>query len=331
MCRAAVVLSGGEKGCWLAETLYDVLCVAPDASFEELRRAYRDRAKLLHPDRLAHADAAQYERAVRAMQHLNEAWEVLRDPDRRQGYDRAIGLRRVRSRTDARGRRVVAFPFHSLGELYVRPQHVRRGALSSPPREQEAVWMRIGAARGQVRVPASHDLKLVVGRSASFDLAALGLLHPGDLQVLDLSAVAATGDDDLAYAVLEGLVGLSLAGTAVTDRGVRLLADLPHLAELSLARTAITDAGMGYLRPLLGLRDLDLSGTKVEGPGLQHARSLRALRRLRLAETPIGNGWVPQLFGLRLRWLDLTGTRVSFENVLRLKSSMPGCLVSCSR
>lgn len=53
-----------------------------DATIGEIRRAYRLRARHVHPDRTG-GDAA-------AMQALNEAWRVLGDPDRRRAYDRSL-------------------------------------------------------------------------------------------------------------------------------------------------------------------------------------------------------------------------------------------------
>jgi len=62
---------------------YDLLGVSRDASPEEIKRAYRKRARELHPD--ANPDDPQAE------QHFKEvarAWEVLRDPEKRERYDR---------------------------------------------------------------------------------------------------------------------------------------------------------------------------------------------------------------------------------------------------
>ena len=63
---------------------YNLLGVAPHASHDEIRRAYRALAQVHHPD--ANPDGANA-----AMVELNAAWEVLGDPDRRRDYDRAIG------------------------------------------------------------------------------------------------------------------------------------------------------------------------------------------------------------------------------------------------
>jgi curved DNA-binding protein CbpA len=68
---------------------YDVLGVAPSATYEEIRSAYHDKARRLHPDAAAGQPPAEQESRRRAMQDVNEAWRVLRDPGRRAAYDRA--------------------------------------------------------------------------------------------------------------------------------------------------------------------------------------------------------------------------------------------------
>jgi curved DNA-binding protein CbpA len=66
---------------------YRLLGVHPSASTEELRRAYRARARSLHPD----VRGASPEADSR-MAELNAAWAVLRDPAARSGYDRSLQL-----------------------------------------------------------------------------------------------------------------------------------------------------------------------------------------------------------------------------------------------
>jgi hypothetical protein len=61
--------------------LYVLLGVSPDASADEIRRAYYRAARQLHPDVNPDADADS------AMQRLNDAWAVLGDPVARKRYD----------------------------------------------------------------------------------------------------------------------------------------------------------------------------------------------------------------------------------------------------
>jgi hypothetical protein len=71
-------------------THYDVLGVAPTASYDEVRHAYLERARAVHPDRVVEGTASEAERRARTMQEVNEAWRVLRDPANRSAYDRAL-------------------------------------------------------------------------------------------------------------------------------------------------------------------------------------------------------------------------------------------------
>lgn len=66
---------------------YDVLGVGPTASQEEISKAYRARAQLLHPDHHA-TEPFEVQAAARAQFELvSAAYQVLSDPDRRAAYD----------------------------------------------------------------------------------------------------------------------------------------------------------------------------------------------------------------------------------------------------
>ena len=60
---------------------YSTLQIGSDASLEEVRAAYKRLALLTHPDRSRHPQANQQ------MQLLNEAFEVLSNPNKRARYD----------------------------------------------------------------------------------------------------------------------------------------------------------------------------------------------------------------------------------------------------
>ena len=61
---------------------YDILEIGRDASEEDVRKAFRKKALEFHPDRNKDPDAPE------KFKEVNEAYQVLTDPERRQRYDR---------------------------------------------------------------------------------------------------------------------------------------------------------------------------------------------------------------------------------------------------
>ncbi len=61
---------------------YDALGVARDATAEQIKKAFRSRARKFHPDVSKEPDAEL------RMKEVNEAYAVLSDPERRAAYDR---------------------------------------------------------------------------------------------------------------------------------------------------------------------------------------------------------------------------------------------------
>lgn len=70
---------------------YTVLGVTPDATPQEIKRAYRRLARLHHPD--LHKEALDDH-----IKRLNEAYEVLRDPHKRGNFDAQLARSRHSTR-----------------------------------------------------------------------------------------------------------------------------------------------------------------------------------------------------------------------------------------
>src|SRR4051794_13711137 len=66
-----------------ADDAYAILGIAPEATAEQVRAAYRRLARKYHPDVTSEAEAGG------RMAAINRAYAVLADPARRAQYDRA--------------------------------------------------------------------------------------------------------------------------------------------------------------------------------------------------------------------------------------------------
>ncbi|HEX2053225.1 MAG TPA: J domain-containing protein [Actinomycetota bacterium] len=74
----------------MSATHYEILGVASEASFDEIRLAYLRKARENHPDRAPASDPLRRGESERAMVAVNAAWFVLKDQGRRRVYDQQL-------------------------------------------------------------------------------------------------------------------------------------------------------------------------------------------------------------------------------------------------
>jgi hypothetical protein len=196
-------------------TLYALLGIAPDATSDALRDAYRRRAAALHPDRSDGASTAHT-----AMVELNAAWAVLSDPERRARYDaQLVGARIGRRATP----RADPPPPRTASTTTVTDPPPVRPRPGMHPRLRREAWLN--GLRVQV-----HRLGGQAGRSAALGLAVRrkGLPRAEYLEALDdvlgelvrdtdqrVRAARAAGAAPLDLGLVTGLVGLRAVADAV--------------------------------------------------------------------------------------------------------------------
>jgi curved DNA-binding protein CbpA len=69
------------------ENLYNILGVSPNATTDEIKKAYRSLAMRHHPDRSDHSNAEVRFNAIKT------AYELLSDPKQRAEYDQSLNNR----------------------------------------------------------------------------------------------------------------------------------------------------------------------------------------------------------------------------------------------
>lgn len=132
---------------------------------------------------------------------------------------------------------------------------------------------------GAVAIPLAANTNVV---SVNFSMAGAKVT---DAAIEDLKPVA------------DQLVWLNLAGTGVTDAGVKALAGFKNLQRLHLERTSIGDDALAHLAGLGELRYLNLYGTKVSDKGLGALKSLKKLQSLYVWQTGVTEAGAKELNG----------------------------------
>jgi molecular chaperone DnaJ len=138
----------------IKQDYYEVLGVPRNASDEEIKKAFRKLAKLHHPDCNREPGAEE------KFKEINEAYQVLSDPDKRRKYDRY-------GRVDIEGG-FSDFGFGGLGDIF------------------ESFWNGFGAPFGRTaqRVPQKGD-SLRSHLTLSFEEAVFGCNKEVEIQRIE--------------------------------------------------------------------------------------------------------------------------------------------------
>lgn len=150
---------------------YKVLGLSPDASDEEVKRAYRQLAKKYHPD----ANPGDAE-AARKMQEINAAYDQIKNPAAAQqnrtsgGYEDYDPFRQWRERTASSGGRFQSNAAQAAYRYlqYRRYQEALNALSSVPAGERGADWYYLSALANDAlgnRITAMEHIRRAVSMS----------------------------------------------------------------------------------------------------------------------------------------------------------------------
>ena len=172
------------------------------------------------------------------------------------------------------------------------------------------IWIEVGTN-------ASEGLKVIADRSKTASKLLGTEMIPNWLNLVNSDVT----DEDLK--LLDGIpiLGLKLANTKITDKGLAELAKNQALVELYLDGTNITDAGVKHLANLPRLEMLTLSGTAITDASLKALSNCGKLSFLKLDNCKNFHGTTLELLhnNSDLFHLSLRGSGVKVRNLENLK------------
>jgi hypothetical protein len=138
----------------------------------------------------------------------------------------------------------------------------------------------------QAPAAAPADLEQLKAAGAQ----ALPVCQGSNLLTIEFVSSAATTTDqqiDLLAKVAPQLYDLNLAGTKISDDGLKALDNMSNLRRLHLEKTAVTDAGLSHLKNLNNLEYLNLYHTSVSDAGLAQLQGLKKLKNVYLWQSKV--------------------------------------------
>lgn len=98
----------------MAKTYYDWLEVSPIASPEVIEKAYKALVKKYHPDL---QEANHKEESENKLKHINEAYEILIDPHKRNDYDNWLTQNQNSEKTNSSSIDPINIPLEDLKNI----------------------------------------------------------------------------------------------------------------------------------------------------------------------------------------------------------------------
>jgi Leucine-rich repeat (LRR) protein len=177
-------------------------------------------------------------------------------------------------------------------------------------------------------IAAAHNLTRLRLTGKLTDKGISQLARLGRLRTLDLRMTEISPDGLSSLGELKDLEELVLAGTRADSKHVSLF---PRLRVLSMAsdQGRFPEADFSAISRLQDLQILDLSGNKTTtDQGLSQLIALEHLRALMVADTDVTDACVDSLLKLMsLQSLDVHGTQITKDGVVRLEQGLPQCLI----
>ncbi len=149
---------------------------------------------------------------------------------------------------------------------------------------------------------------IFIGRAIERTLEPTDSIPEKDFMVTWVMAERCDADDEFLDLVsrVEGLTGIVLAYTDVTDKGVAKLGKIKSLEAVFLYHTDVTDVGLAPITKLPKLRELVISETGVTQRTIERLAECKTLRRLAFKDTAITGKSLPTVANITsLRELDI--------------------------